>query len=187
MTPFLQYGPYIAIDFETSASGGPNACAVGMARMENLELVEVYYTLIRPPSARICFTNIHGLTWNMLKNERTFAEVWPEMRAFMGGVRFFIAHNARFDRAVLARCCEANSISMPSQPFLCTLRGARKGLKLRHNGLANLSSYFNIRLDHHNAASDARACGLIHAELIRLGVTDRQMLLPLPKNIAQVA
>lgn len=187
MKPFLQYGPYIAIDFETSAYGGPCACAVGMVRMENLEVVDSFYALIRPPSSRICFTNIHGLTWQILKNERPFAQVWPEMAAFMAGARYFIAHNARFDQGVLMRCCAANSIPVPSRPFLCTLKGARAGLKLRNNGLAALCAHFEIELDHHNAASDARACGLLHARLIKMGISDKQMLLSPARRMAQVA
>lgn len=178
MTPFLQYGPYVAIDFETSAWSGANACAIGMVRMENLEIVASFYSLIRPPSSRVYYTKVHGLTWKDLQDQRPFAEVWPEIAAFIKGARYLIAHNARFDSNVLNACCAACGIEPPAQRFLCTLRGARKGLRLKGYSLSAVSSYFGIELDHHNAGSDARACGLIHSRLTELGVTNTEMFLP---------
>lgn len=182
MKPFLSYGPYVAIDFETSAYRGACACAVGMARMENLRVADTYYSLIRPPSSRVYFTDVHGLSWQDLKNERSFAEVWPEMAAFMAGAKYLIAHNARFDSGVLNACCEANGISAPRLPFYCTLRGARKALRLKSYSLSAVSEYFGISLDHHHAASDARACGLIHARLLELGSPEADMRLPQAKT-----
>lgn len=185
MKPFLQYGPFTAIDFETSAYRGACACAIGMARMENLEIVDSYYSLIRPPSSRVHFTNVHGLTWKDLKDQRPFAEVWPEIAAFIGDSRYLIAHNAGFDRNVLAGCCAANGLPVPRTPFLCTLRGARKALKLKSYSLGALCAHFGIALDHHHAGSDAAACGLVHSRLIGLGVSAAEMFLsPSKKNMA---
>lgn len=172
---------YIAIDFETSAYRGACACAVGMARLENLELRDIFYSLIRPPSSRVYFSHVHGLTWNDLKSAPTFAEIWPDMAAFMADGAFFVAHNASFDRNVLAACCEATGCPMPGQPFLCTLRGARRALKLKSYSLSSVAQALNIPLNHHHAGSDALACGLIHARLRQRGLADATMLLPPPK------
>lgn len=178
MKPFLQHGPYVAIDFETSAYRGPCACAIGLTRMENLRVVDSYYTLIRPPSSRVYFTAIHGLRWSDLKNERPFNEVWPEIAKFIADAQYLIAHNARFDSNVLATCCEAYGISAHGKPFLCTLRGSRKGLKLPSYSLSSVCDHFGIELNHHHAGSDATACGLIHSRLTELGITTEQMFLP---------
>lgn len=182
MTPFLESGPYVAIDFETSARGGACACAVGMVRLENRKIVSSYYSLIRPRYRRIRFTDVHGLTWEMLQNERSFKQIWPEMLAFIRGAKYLIAHNARFDRAVLNSNCEAYGIAPPRLGFLCTLAGARKALKLPSYGLKTVSEYFQIALDHHHAGSDATACGLIHSQLQRMNLEDKAMLLPPPKS-----
>lgn len=178
MRPFPKHPPCVAIDFETSAWGGACACSVGMVRIEDLEIVDAYYSLIRPPSSLVRYTHIHGLTWDMLKNERSFAEVWQEMRKFMADSRFLIAHNARFDRKVLHSCCAASDISSPRIPFICTLAGARKALSLKSYGLAALSAYFDIELDHHNASSDAQACALIYLQLKKIGLSEADMQIP---------
>lgn len=171
------HGPYIAIDFETSATSGACACALGMARLENFEIQASFYTLIRPPSPNIRFTSIHGLRWADLKNQPAFAELWPQIRAFCKGARFFVAHNAMFDRKVLQACCQASRLSIPKIPFLCTLLGARRILSLPSNSLAAVCAHLNIPLRHHHAGSDAQACAEIHTRLRQMGYGDEYMRL----------
>lgn len=171
----------IAIDFETSCPRGDRACSVGMARFVDCREAGVYYTLIRPPSPRVSFTRVHGLTWPMLRDERPFIEVWPEMAEFIRGADFFIAHNARFDQSVLEDACAANGLCLPAMPFLCTLRGSRKALRLSSYSLSSVARYFGIELDHHHAGSDALACGRIYARLREGGLTEAAMRLPAPR------
>ena len=182
MKPTPQFGPYVAIDFETSANSGACACALGMARMENLEITAAWYSLIRPASRWIQYTRVHGLTWKDLENAPAFNEIWPEVAKFMVGARFLIAHNAGFDRRVLAECLAAFGLPRVRKPFLCTLRGARRGLRLGSYSLSAVCSHLGIALTHHHAGSDAAACGQIHACLTRLGVADSQMLLGAPSS-----
>lgn len=40
---------FTAIDFETANSSRASACAIGIVVVRNLEVVEEYYHLIRPP------------------------------------------------------------------------------------------------------------------------------------------
>lgn len=110
-------GCYVAIDFETAGYSGHSACAVGLARIENGRLAGSFYQLLRPPSSRVLFTEIHGLTWPMLKDAPTFVEIWPECSAFMQGARFLLAHNASFDRRVLLACCRRQACLRLSCPF----------------------------------------------------------------------
>lgn len=176
MKPFPRYGPYVAIDFETSANSGACACALGMARMEDLEITATWYSLIRPASRRILYTRVHGLAWKDLANAPAFDEIWPEAAKFMAGARFLVAHNAGFDSRVLAECLAAYGLPRVRKPFLCTLAGARRGLRLASYSLDSVCAHLGIELTHHHAGSDAKACGQIHASLIRLGVSDAQML-----------
>lgn len=182
LRPFPQQGPYVAIDFETSAASGARACAIGLARMENLELTGTWYSLIRPPSRTVMFTRVHGLTWNDLKNAPTFGEIWPRIAAFLRGAKYLIAHNAAFDSAVLRDCCAAYGLPKPRLPFLCTLRGSRRGLSLASYSLSAVCAHLGVPLNHHHAGSDASACGLVHAHLTRLGVRNEQMLLRAPQT-----
>lgn len=168
---------YAAIDFETSGRTRHSACAIGIARIEGHSVTETFYSLIRPPSARILYTHIHGLAWDDLKGERRFPEVWKEAVKLLDGVDYLVAHNAPFDRAVLRGCCEAFCQRIPALPFLCTLKGARKAVDLKSRSLDSLCHYFGINLQHHHAGSDARACALIFIALSNLGVTSDMMRL----------
>ena len=93
-------GRYVALDFETSGYAAHSACAVGLCRIEDGVVTDSFYSLIRPPSSRVLFTHVHGLTWPMLKDAPTFTEVWPQLVAFMEGSHALLAHNAGFDRSV---------------------------------------------------------------------------------------
>lgn len=78
-------GRYVALDFETSGYAAHSACAVGLCRIEDGVVTDSFYSLIRPPSSRVLFTHVHGLTWPMLKDAPTFTELWPQLVAFMEG------------------------------------------------------------------------------------------------------
>ena len=170
-------GRYVALDFETSGYAAHSACAVGLCRIEDGVVTDSFYSLIRPPSSRVLFTHVHGLTWPMLKDAPTFTELWPQLVAFMEGSHALLAHNAGFDRRVLHASCQALELVQPQLSFLCTLKGARRSLPLASRALDSVCGYFGIPLDHHHAGSDARACAEIYLRLRGLGVTDGQMKL----------
>ena len=170
-------GRYVALAFETSGYAAHSACAVGLCRIEDGVVTDSFYSLIRPPSSRVLFTHVHGLTWPMLKDAPTFTELWPQLAAFMAGSHALLAHNAGFDRRVLHASCQALGLAQPQLPFLCTLKGARRSLPLASRALDSVCDYFGIPLDHHHAGSDARACAEVYVRLRGLGVTDGQMKL----------
>ena len=165
----------VAIDFETSGYAAHSACAVGLARIEDGRVTEQFYSLVRPPSSRVLYTEIHGLTWPMLKNAPVFGDVWPQMESFMKGAGVLLAHNASFDRRVLLACCREAGAGVPEQHFLCTLKGARRSLPLPSKKLNHVCEHFGIALEHHHAGSDAAACAEVYLHLRALGVTDSQM------------
>ena len=137
-------GRYVALDFETSGYAAHSACAVGLCRIEDGVVTDSFYSLIRPPSSRVLFTHVHGLTWPMLKDAPTFTEVWPQLVAFMEGSHALLAHNAGFDRRVLHASCQALELVQPQLPFLCTLKGARRSLPLASRALDSVCGYFGI-------------------------------------------
>jgi len=167
----------IALDFETADRWPDSACALGMVRIVDGRIEDDWYSLIRPPRSRVYFTDIHGLTWNMLKDERPFSQLWPEISAFMEGADLFVAHNASFDRRVLLACCDASAVTVPAAPFVCTVKGSRRGLNLPHNRLNDVCCHLGIELNHHHAASDANAAAQIYLHLRGRGLTDDEMLL----------
>lgn len=169
-------GAVVALDFETSGSQAHYACALGMTKIE-AGVVTSWYRLIRPPSPYVRFTEIHGLTWDDLRDAPTFAELWPEISAFLSGATLLVAHNASFDRRVLLACCDAAGVEAPAIPFACTVKGSRRGLCLAHNRLNDVCAHLGIELDHHHAESDAAACARIYLHLRGLGLSDEDMML----------
>jgi DNA polymerase III subunit epsilon len=158
----LKRGPtFVAIDFETADYSPDSACALGLVRVENHQIVHRTYGLIKPPRRRFVFTYIHGITWEDVANQPTFGEVWPTYRPMLEGIDFLAAHNASFDRAVLHRCCAAAGLEPPKIPFRCTVQLARRTWNLKPAKLNNVCDYLGITLKHHHAASDAEACALI--------------------------
>lgn len=173
---------FIAIDFETSGCKRFYACSVGMVRIEDGRLAKSFQTLIRPPSSQVLFTEVHGLTWSMLRSAPTFPEVWPSMLKFIEGADGFVAHNAPFDRSVLSACCEAFGCKAPELPFFCTLKGARAGLKLPAYTLDVLCRYYHVPLNHHEALSDAKGCAAVFVRLAEQGVPLKSMQLGKPRR-----
>lgn len=152
---------YVAIDFETADYSSDSACAVGLVRVENGRIVRRESRLIRPPRPDFVFTYIHGITWEDVKDQPLFGEVWPQVSDIFEGVEFIAAHNAPFDRGVLKSCCTAAGIESPALPFKCTVQVARKKWSIHPTRLDNVCKVLGIPLKHHDAASDAEACARI--------------------------
>lgn len=154
-------GAFVAIDFETADHGSDSACAVGLVRVEGLKVVRREAVLIRPPRPRITFAYIHGITWDRVKDADPFGVVWPRLAPMLDGAAALVAHNAPFDRGVLAACCAAAGLSVPPIPFVCTVQVARRRWGLTPNDLPSVCRRLGIGLIHHDAGSDAEACARI--------------------------
>lgn len=160
--PLLPPGAvFVAIDFETADHGPDSACAVGLVRVEGSDVVRREKVLIRPPRSRILFTHIHGITWAMVKDAEPFAAVWPKLLPVLDGAEMLAAHNAPFDRRVLAACCAAAGLPVPAVPFVCTVQLARRRWGLSPNNLPAVCRRLGIGLVHHDPISDAEACARI--------------------------
>lgn len=154
-------GSFAAIDFETADNGADSACAVAVVVARAGRIERSFSRLIRPPRRRMMFTHIHGITWDDVKDQPDFPTLWPELAGIIGGVDFLAAHNAPFDRRVLASCCHAYGLASPLTPFLCTVQVARDMWDIRPTKLPDVCRYLCLPLNHHDALSDATACANI--------------------------
>lgn len=152
---------FLALDFETSDYPSDSACSIGMVLVENGVISQEYTRLIRPPREIMRFTDIHGIRWSDVKDQPNFGELWSEFLPFFEKADFIVAHNAPFDRGVLAGCCERYGITVPNKSFQCTVQVARKDFGIRPAKLSNVCKVLGIELNHHEALSDARACAQI--------------------------
>ena len=158
----IEKGPtFVALDFETADYYPDSACALGLVRVENHQIVQRTYSLIKPPRQRFVFTYLHGITCEDVAGQPTFAELWPSLNPILEGVDFLAAHNASFDRSVLQKCCEVAGLDPPRIPFRCTVQLARQTWNIKPTKLNNVCDHLGITLKHHYAASDAEACALI--------------------------
>lgn len=156
-------GTFVAIDFETADDGRDSACAVGLARVEGARVVHREAHLIRPPRDVMKFTFVHGLTWEMVKDAPPFQDVWQRVAPVLDGAAFLAAHNAPFDRSVLAACCTAAGLPVPGTPWVCTCELARvRWPKPAKNTLPDVCGRLGVVLGkHHEAGADAEACARV--------------------------
>ena len=162
------FNRFIAIDFETANYSKDSACSVGIILVENMKITQKVSFLIQPPEPDFCFTDIHGISAADVCNEPLFPGVWEKMRPFFSDIDFAAAHNASFDSSVLAACCGRYGIEMPEVEFRCTRNLAREHLKLESNALDSVSKHYRIKLNHHDALSDATACAKIMIKFLRI-------------------
>ncbi len=154
---------FVAIDFETADMAHDSACALALVRVNNLEIVERRYCLIRPPRPYFHLTYLHGISWKDVADQPTFQVVWPTLASMLDGAAFLAAHNAEFDRSVLRMCCLAAGIQPPRMRFECTMRLARRLWRIYPTKLPNVCARLGIPLSHHDARSDACARIVIEA------------------------
>lgn len=165
---------FVSIDFETLYSQRVSACSIGMVKYRNGKKVDQYYSLIRPPfdypgkSGQV-LTWVHGISEDDVRNEKTFAELMPEIENFVEGLPM-VAHNASVEKCCIRDMCTYYEIDtrLDYNNILDTLplskeTEAKVGLQVEGQGTHSLDavcSRFNVPvLNHHNALEDAEMCG----------------------------
>lgn len=156
---------YVAMDFETGNGYYTSACSVGLTYYEDQTLVGQETFLIRPPDAVGKFhwynVKIHGIKRSQLVGEPTFDVVWEKIRDRVEG-SVLVCHNAVFDTEVLCRCLEFYHLPLPHCRYICTVKVSKKVWPgLENHKLNTVSQALGIALNHHEAGSDAHACGEI--------------------------
>ncbi len=154
---------YITFDVETPNSANDRMSAIGVTVVEDGCVVKEFATLVNPEVHFNSFNiQLTGITPAMAAEGPTFGELWPSLEpVFSSGL--LVAHNAQFDMSVLAKCLRDYGIHWRHQTdYACTCQmGKRCYPNLPNHRLNTLCDYLGIRLDHHQAASDSRACAHI--------------------------
>ena len=154
---------FVALDFETANERRDSAISIGLTTVSDGKVVASAYHLIRPPELRFSHwnTKVHGLREADVSGSPTFAELWPSIRQLIEG-KLIVAHNASFDTSVLRHSLCTACIEMPRISYLCSLNLARRAWpNLTSHSLGFLAQALGLELEHHNAASDARAAAYI--------------------------
>lgn len=168
---------FTAIDFETANSSNASACAVGLVRVRDGEVVATDGWLIRPPAGHDRFfelnTRIHGICAADVAGAKGWTEQLDDLVAFAGS-DVLVAHNAGFDMAVLKKASEATGDECPPYRYACSLQAARRVYALESYRLPFVAAEAGFgAFAHHNATADALACAHVMIDIARrLGATD---------------
>lgn len=147
---------FTAIDFETAQGYRWSICQVGLVRVVDGKITDEINILVQPPDNYYWynFTEIHGIAASDTAKSSTFDKVWPTIAPYIEN-QLVIAHNGfGFDFPVLAKTLEYYGMSNPEYQKQCTY-------KIYKSNLANLCKEHKIKLNHHDALSDARACAAL--------------------------
>lgn len=150
---------YIVFDTETPNCGNDSICSIGISVVEDGKMICERYDLVDPEARFDVFNvNLHGISPDMVRFEKNFPLLWEELEPiFDSGI--LVAHNAAFDLGVLSKVFRRYNIRRPGDDYLCTVQLGRLCLPQAPNHKLNtLCELLQIPLDHHNAASDSRAC-----------------------------
>ena len=163
---------FVAFDVETPNAANDRMSAIGIAVIEEGELVYSFSSLIDPEVHFDAFNiRLTGISEDTVREAPSFAGVWPEIGPLLqSGV--LLAHNASFDLRVLACCLDAYGIDMPRYlRYACTVQmGRRCYPELPNHRLDTLCRYRGIALDHHRADSDSLACAKLLLDYEKYGL-----------------
>ena len=156
---------FAAIDFEAANGEITSACSVGVVIVRNDEIVDKFYSLIKPVPNRYDFftTKVHGIKYKDTVDAETFPAVWYKV-AFKLRDLPLVAHGKSFDERCLKALHEYYHIKYPDYPFYCTQLGSQQLVPdIENHKLQTVAMHYgyDIEKNHHNALADAEACAVI--------------------------
>jgi DNA polymerase-3 subunit epsilon len=168
----LATAEFLVVDTETNGLAG-DACElteVGAVLVGGGELHDRWETLVAgvAPLSRAIqrFTQI---TQQMVDAAPPADVTLPEFAELIGSppTRVLVAHNAAFDRRVLAQAFGRAGLAWPDPPVLCTVALARRFAPLvRQRRLAALADALGIEVETtHRALADAETCARVFCAL----------------------
>jgi DNA polymerase-3 subunit epsilon len=165
----LATAEFLVVDTETNGRAG-DACElteVGAVLVGGGELHDRWETLVAgvvPLSRAIQrFTQI---TQDMVDAAPPAEAALPDLAELLSG-RVLVAHNAAFDRRVLAQAFHRAEVPWPDPPALCTVALARRFAPLaRQRRLAALADALGVEVETtHRALADAETCARVFCAL----------------------
>ena len=174
---------YVALDFETANSQRSSVCAIGIAIVENRDVVQRMHWLVRPRELDFNPWNvsIHGITEHDVADKPEFDDLWNDIRTILKD-QLVLAHNAAFDMSVLRAVLDQYDLPYPTLEYLCTVKIAKHVWPdLDSFALPVVSNHLGIHLIHHDAEEDAVAAATIGIRACE------QVAAPTMQHLANVA
>jgi DNA polymerase-3 subunit epsilon len=160
----------IGLDFETANGKSGSICSVGLACVEEGGVAETRHWLVKPHRTMTWMspfcTEVHGLTWQDIRDAPEFHEIWPAMRDFIQQGDCVVIHNATFDLRHLRAALSLYRLPAIQFPYICSLRASRNALPaLDSHKLNVVASHLGLTFNHHDALEDARTCALVMSHI----------------------
>ena len=160
---------YCVFDVETPNKSNDRICSLSLVVLRDGLIVDARDYLVNPETTFDAYnTHLTGISAGDVIGMPTFPQVWDEISdLFYRSV--VVAHNARFDMAVLNKCIHAYGIPTHDLWYTCTLKCTKQLMpELGCHKLPAICEHLGISLAHHKAGSDARACAAILQHLLHL-------------------
>jgi len=161
----LATAEFLVVDTETNGLGGEQCevTEIGAVLVGGGELHERWETLVpvRAPLSR-GIQRFTGISQSMVDEAPPADVTLPELAEQLHG-RVLVAHNAAFDRRVLAQAFARAGVAWPDPPTLCTVALARQLHPLaRQRKLRPLAESLGIEVEvSHRALADAETCARV--------------------------
>jgi DNA polymerase-3 subunit epsilon len=161
---------FVAIDFETANQHRSSVCSVGLVFVEENQIIDSFYKLIKPNPNFYCSwaTEIHGINFWDTAKEFEFPQIWTEINYRIKNLPL-VAHNSAFDESCLRAVLTTYGLPNHSNDFYCTYRESKRRFpELPNHQLHTVSEYLGFHLEnHHNALADAKACAHIALNIFK--------------------
>jgi DNA polymerase III subunit epsilon len=154
---------FVALDFEYATSNKASICSVAIVSFKNGEIIDEFYSLIKPPNNEYnaINTKINKINALLTENSPSFKEIFPEIYTRINN-KTIVAHGAfHTEKACLEQAMQLNSImEVLNINWFCTQNECNCSLSIA-------AEVCEIELEHHNSLSDARACGILYLKHLK--------------------
>lgn len=157
---------YVAIDVETANGSRGSICQIGLVAFTEAEISGEWSSLVNPQCDFDAFNiRIHGIGSAAVERAPTLPVLFDELSRRIDNV-VMVSHSP-FDYEALHQAFNRYALPVPKVEWLDSCEVARTCWPHFHKyDLATLCCELSIPLQHHDALSDARACGLLLASAI---------------------
>lgn len=162
---------FTVIDFETANTCPDSICQIGIVAVEDNLIVDRQKFFVCPPYNDFTFTDIHGITFDDVRNSPKFNVLWHQIKNYVEG-RTIAAYNLPFDLNCLFDTLSRYEISTPnfnSFDVLANVRACRyfdcELSELKNYRLETVAKKLNLEHRAHDALSDSTVTAQIQIYL----------------------
>lgn len=148
---------FTIIDFETANKSPDSVCQIGLVTVSNGRIINEQSFLIRPPYRKFIFSDVHGITYEDVKDALTFGELWSKIKKFIEG-QTIAAYNLVFDWRCLTSTMNYYGLGRPSCEAFDVLANVKQidTIDFENHKLITIADKLGLKHNPHDALSDAR-------------------------------